>query len=178
MKFVVCITRTCITYIIDVAFQLEDERACLACRRAVRELLTKMKQPKMRVRNIYLISIFFSYLLSFEVINKVFFLNHWLNLLYSSDKDDRGSHRLLWRIWRWRRPGKLIISESSSFSSFLYYFFFFCEFWNPFCTLQCKQIVYKYAPTVFAKLEKLKSTDLCFMMGMCDEGMAFDNMIY
>ncbi|ONK65567.1 uncharacterized protein A4U43_C07F38420 [Asparagus officinalis] len=34
----------------------------------------------------------------------------------------------------------------------------------------CKQKVYKYAPMVLSKLEKLKTTEFCRMMGFCDEG--------
>ncbi|PKA56062.1 hypothetical protein AXF42_Ash015547 [Apostasia shenzhenica] len=30
--------------------ELEDDRGCMACRRAVKELLTKMKQPKMKTK--------------------------------------------------------------------------------------------------------------------------------
>lgn len=35
----------------------------------------------------------------------------------------------------------------------------------------CKQKVYKYAPLLLSKLEKLKTSDFCRMMGFCDEGM-------
>jgi len=36
---------------------------------------------------------------------------------------------------------------------------------------ECKRKVYKYAPLALSKLEKLKTSDFCRMMGFCDEGM-------
>ncbi|KAG0469982.1 hypothetical protein HPP92_016682 [Vanilla planifolia] len=90
--------------------EFEDERACIACRRAIRELLMKMKQPKLRRK----------------------IIESLIDYCEESEDDED----------------------------------------------LCKQIVYKYAPTVLAKLEKLKSNEMCFMMGMCDEGMALDEILY
>lgn len=87
----------------------EDERACIACRRAVKDLLLKMKQPKMKTKIIEAL------------------------IDYCEEAEDNEE--------------------------------------------QCKQTVYKYASTVLNKLEKLKPTDMCLMMGMCDEGFAFVNIL-
>ncbi|XP_020595408.1 uncharacterized protein LOC110035518 isoform X2 [Phalaenopsis equestris] len=81
--------------------ELEDERDCIACRRAVRELVMKMNQPKMKTKIIEAL------------------------IDYCEETEDNED--------------------------------------------QCKRRVKKYVPTVLIKLEKLKPTDICLMMGMCDE---------
>ncbi|KAJ0970533.1 hypothetical protein J5N97_018492 [Dioscorea zingiberensis] len=37
---------------------------------------------------------------------------------------------------------------------------------------QCKQAVYKYVPSVLTKLENMKPSDMCRMVGFCDEGIS------
>ncbi|XP_019706838.1 uncharacterized protein [Elaeis guineensis] len=37
---------------------------------------------------------------------------------------------------------------------------------------QCKQIVYMYVPLILSKLDKLKTSDLCRLMNLCDEGIS------
>ncbi|KAG0482669.1 hypothetical protein HPP92_010753 [Vanilla planifolia] len=77
----------------------EDETDCMFCRRAVRGLLSKLRQPKMRTK-------------IFEAL-----------IEYCEESEDNED--------------------------------------------QCKKTVHRYGPTVLAKLEKLKSADLCLMMSMC-----------
>ncbi|XP_020680945.1 uncharacterized protein LOC110098445 [Dendrobium catenatum] len=89
--------------------KLQDERGCIACRRAVRELLMKMNQPKMKTKIIEAL------------------------IDYCEEAEDNEE--------------------------------------------QCKRTVKKYIPTVLTKLEKLKPTDMCLMMGMCDEVIAFTNIL-
>ncbi|KAI0497944.1 hypothetical protein KFK09_021183 [Dendrobium nobile] len=36
----------------------------------------------------------------------------------------------------------------------------------------CKETVYKYAPLVLGQLEKLKTSDVCRIIGFCDEGIS------
>ncbi|KAK8971016.1 hypothetical protein KSP40_PGU014909 [Platanthera guangdongensis] len=89
--------------------EIEDERDCIACRRAVKDLLMKMRQPKMKTKIIGAL------------------------IEYCEEAEDNEDH--------------------------------------------CKRTVYKYASTVLNKLERLKPTDICVMMGMCDEGLAFENIL-
>ncbi|XP_020586350.1 uncharacterized protein LOC110028724 [Phalaenopsis equestris] len=88
----------------NASMELKDETDCIACRRAVKDLLMKMKQPKMKTKIIEAL------------------------IDYCEEAEDNEQ--------------------------------------------QCKQTVYKYASTVLNKLERLKSNDLCVMMGMCDEAFA------
>ncbi|XP_020574017.1 uncharacterized protein LOC110020306 [Phalaenopsis equestris] len=37
---------------------------------------------------------------------------------------------------------------------------------------QCKETVYKFAPLVLGQLEKLKTSDVCRIIGFCDEGIS------
>ncbi|XP_010923460.2 uncharacterized protein [Elaeis guineensis] len=81
-----------------------QEKICLACRKAVKNLFIQLKTPKMRMK----------------------IMEALIGSCEEADKDEE----------------------------------------------QCKQIVYMYVPLILSKLDKLKTSDLCRLMNLCDEGIS------
>lgn len=80
-----------------ICFQLQDERTCTGCRKAVKELFIRLKNPKMRVSNTKSKHISVSYQISIRIQQL-----QW-SLLLVSVKDSWGSSGLLWGSrGRWR----------------------------------------------------------------------------
>ncbi|KAG1368729.1 proactivator polypeptide-like 1 [Cocos nucifera] len=81
-----------------------EEKTCLACRKAVKNLFIQLKTPKMRMK----------------------IMEALIRNCEEADEDEE----------------------------------------------QCKQLVYMYVPLILSKLDKLRTSDLCRLMNLCDEGIS------
>ncbi|ONK76711.1 uncharacterized protein A4U43_C03F31330 [Asparagus officinalis] len=82
----------------------DNEKVCSVCKKAVRELISRLKQPKMRSKIVEAL----------------------LDYCEEADEDED----------------------------------------------ECKRMIYRYGPVILHKLEKFKASEMCSMIGMCEEEIA------